>query len=68
MVFFRYTEDEVIMVAINQTDESVTIDLERYAEVLKGRNNFIDITDESQLNSMTSLILKPMHVHIFVVK
>lgn len=67
-VYFRYTEGEVVMVAINQNDKSVTIDLDRYAEVLKGRNNFIDITDESQLNSMTSLILKPMYVHIFVVK
>ena len=65
-VYFRYTDNEVIMIAVNQNSESVTIDLERYNEVLKGKNNFIDITDESQLNSMTSLILKPVHVHIFV--
>ena len=66
-VYFRYTDNEVVMVAVNQNETAQTIDLDRYNEVLKGRNNFVDITDESQLNSMTSLILKPMHVHIFVV-
>ena len=67
-VYFRYTENEVVMMAVNQNKTDQIIELDRYHEVLKGRNNFVDITDKSQLNSMTSLILKPMHVHIFVVK
>jgi glycosidase len=66
-VYFRYTETEVVMVAVNQNDTSVTIDLGRYAEVLKGKSNFTDITIDNELKSMTSIILKPMHVHIFTV-
>ena len=66
-VYFRYTDDEVVMVVVNQNNKNVDVGLDRFQEVLKGRNKFSDITIKNVVQSVKSLTLKPMHVHIFEV-
>jgi len=66
-VYFRYTEEEIVMVVVNQNNNSVKLDLNRFDEVLKGKSEFVDITVDNELKSVSSLTLKPMHVHIFEV-
>jgi glycosidase len=67
-VYFRYTDNEAVMVALNQNNKSVTIDLSQFEEILKGKNNFIDITNDQKQNSIKDLTLKGKYVHVFEVK
>ena len=67
-VFFRYAGEDIVMVAVNQNDKAMEIDLERLDEVLKGRREFKDITDKYSFTADGPLVLKPMHVHVFEVR
>ncbi len=41
-VFFRYTEEQMVLVAINKNEETRTIDLDHYGQLLDGDDRFKD--------------------------
>lgn len=67
-VYFRYTEDELVMVVINQNETAKTLNLDTYREVLGMREIFYDVLSKKSTKSMTLLNLKPRAIHIFEVK
>ncbi len=63
-VYFRYDEKEVVMVILNNDKKSQNLDLDKYAEVLQGREFGINILDkttyrlsEMQIPAKTSFVL-----------
>jgi neopullulanase len=49
-VYFRYNQDERVMVVLNNSPGERDIELGRYAEGLKGHNNGMDILTGSSVN------------------
>ncbi len=56
-VFFRYIENEKIMVVLNKDDDSMTINMKEYEEVLKGNLTGRDILTEKQFKDVNSLTI-----------
>ena len=48
-VFFRYTEDDAVMVAINKNSEAVNLELDRFEERLTGYRAGVDVTSGANL-------------------
>lgn len=56
-VFFRYIENEKIMVVLNKDDDSMTINMKEYEEVLKGNLTGRDILTEKHFKDVNSLTI-----------
>ncbi|WP_396633386.1 glycoside hydrolase family 13 protein [Maribacter sp. R86514] len=56
-VFFRYIENEKIMVVLNKDDDSMTINMKEYEEVLKGNLTGRDILTEKHFKDVSSLTI-----------
>lgn len=63
-VYERYLGEKSVMVFMNGTSKNVTIELDRYAESLKGKSTGFDILTERQLNLNTALKLIPKQIYI----
>ncbi len=63
-VYERYLGEKSVMVFMNGTSKNVTIELDRYAESLKGKSTGFDILTERQLNLNTVLKLIPKQIYI----
>jgi glycosidase len=60
----RYLGKKSVMVFMNGTSKNVTIELNRYAESLKGKSVGFDILTERQLKLNTTLELTPKQIYI----
>ena len=60
----RYLGEKSVMVFMNGTSKNVTIELNRYAESLKGKSVGFDILTERQLKLNTTLELTPKQIYI----
>ena len=58
-VYFRYDEDETIMVILNRHNESVTVETERFAERIGRATHATDITSGKRYSIEESLVLEP---------
>lgn len=65
-VYFRHSPKQTVMVAMNKNNQSVELDLERFAQFLSAHRLAIDvISAEQQSLTDEKLILKPTTTHIF---
>ena len=60
----RYLGEKSVMVFMNGTSKNATIELDRYAESLKGKSVGFDILTERQLNLNTALKFIPKQIYI----
>jgi len=60
--FFRYDDDDTIMVIFNLDKDDVDVDLGRFAERLRGATRAINILDDSEVDLTDSLELGPRSV------
>ena len=58
-VYFRYTDNDAVMVIINKNKEEKTLDLKRFNEVLKEFKKGIDITTKEQFFLESNINIKP---------
>jgi neopullulanase len=56
-IYFRYNQEERVMVVLNNSPEERTIELGRYAEGLKGHNNGMDILTGSSVDLAKTLTI-----------
>lgn len=63
-VYFRYTDRERIMVAINHTDEKLTLDLDRYRQGLQKHRSGRDPISDETVTLERTLELAPMSARI----
>ena len=64
-VYFRYDEDEIIMVAINKNTERKRIPLDRYHEMNIENKAFYNIVDKRRIAVSDELSLEPNSISIF---
>lgn len=61
-VYERYLGDKNVMVFINGANKEVTIELDRYAESIKGQSRGVDVTTQRTISFGKELTLAPKEV------
>lgn len=64
-VYFRFTESERVMVAINHTDSAATLPVARYREGLGDATTATDVISGQSHAIADTISLKAMHAHVF---
>jgi len=67
-VYFRYTEKETIMVAINNSADDVTVIPQNYSEVLERFNSGVDVLSGFEYRGFDNIKLKPNSALIMKLK
>lgn len=67
-VFFRYTEEEAVMVIMNRNEESKTINRDRYSEFLDKYTSGTDVMDGSSINVGSDFEVGAKRTAIFELK
>ena len=57
--YFRYDEEEAIMVVLNRDEQAVTLDTDRFAERIGEATHGTDVVTGERFNIEESLVLKP---------
>jgi glycosidase len=63
-VYERYLNGKSILVFMNGTSKEAEIDLDRYAESLKGKSSGFDVLSNQQIHFNSSMKLLPREIHI----
>ncbi|MCL6523872.1 MAG: glycoside hydrolase family 13 protein [Thermoflavifilum sp.] len=58
-VYFRYTNQETVMIAINGNDNDVTVSTSRFAERLKEYTQALDVLHHQTINDISHFTLAP---------
>ena len=67
-VFFRYTDEEVVMVVMNKNEEARTFNRDRFAEFLDDYETGTNIIDGSTIDLSTNFQVGPKQTAIFELK
>jgi neopullulanase len=54
-VYFRYNEEQRVMVAINSGDQATTLNYNRYKELMDGFSEGLEITSDTVISDLTSI-------------
>jgi glycosidase len=58
-VYFRYDEDDTIMVVLNRDDEAVTLETARFAERIGNATHGTDVVSGKRFNVENSIVVEP---------
>jgi len=61
-VYFRYDDDDVVMVVLNRDEEEVELETGRFAERIGGSTHATDVISGRRYNIENSLVLEPRSV------
>jgi glycosidase len=64
-VYFRYNKDKTVMVVMNKNDKEVSVDIKRFAEILKGRSNALDVLSNKRVDIKSGISVNPKSATIF---
>ncbi len=64
-VYFRYNEEESIMVILNKSDQSVDLDLERYKQGIRDSNRAVEVLSGQSIRLDQSISLEPRSSYVF---
>lgn len=67
-VYFRYNKEKIIMVAMNKNNKEVTIDTKRFAEIVKGKSNAVNVLSGDNISITNSFNVPAKAVLIFEIK
>ena len=67
-VYFRYTTDQKIMVILNKNEQATKLETGRFAEILAGHKNGVDVLTGAQMSIAGHLTLAPKSVLILEVQ
>ncbi|MFZ4412780.1 MAG: glycoside hydrolase family 13 protein [Bacteroidales bacterium] len=67
-VYFRYNENENIMVVMNNNNKAITLDLERFQESLNNSKTALDIINQKEIKITKSLTINKKSVLILDLK
>ena len=57
-VYFRYTEDKMVMVILNKNSRDVTIDTRRFAEIMKNKSTAENVMTGEKLQGLSTIMVK----------
>jgi hypothetical protein len=66
--YFRYNNQKTVMVMLNPTDKAVSINTNKYAEVMKDYTLAVDIISDKTLSDLTNISIPPKTIYIFELK
>ena len=64
-VYFRYNKEKTVMVVMNKNDKEVSVDTKRFAEILKGRTNALDVLSNKPVDIKSGISVNPKSATIF---
>lgn len=64
-VYFRYNKEKTVMVVMNKNDKEVSVDTKRFAEILKGRSNALDVLSSKRVDIKSGISVNPKSATIF---
>lgn len=64
-VYFRYTQDEAVMVIMNRNENTKTIKRDRFAEILDGYRTGVNALDNTTIDVSTNFEIKGKQTAIF---
>lgn len=67
-VYFRYTDEQIVMVVSNTNNVSKEIKTNRFAEILKGAKKAWNVLNRSELNDISSLKVEPKEIMVLEIK
>ncbi len=67
-IYFRYNDEQKIMVLLNKNNESVTLDMNRYSEMISNKFKAYDIISDKELNVENSLTISGKTAMILEIK
>ncbi|SNT34505.1 Glycosidase [Ekhidna lutea] len=67
-VYFRHTEDEAVMVVMNQNEKEVEMNRDRFAEILNDYKKGLNVGDGSTIDVTTNFKVGPKQTAIFELK
>ncbi|WP_423129956.1 glycoside hydrolase family 13 protein [Gaoshiqia sp. Z1-71] len=67
-VYFRYNNDDAVMVVLNKNRETKNLSTERFAEVMKGYINGTEIISASRINDLTMITVPARSAMIIQLK
>lgn len=67
-VFFRYTEKEAYMIAVNRGNDNVNLDTKRMAERLNNYQSGLDHMNDEKLETLANIKLEPNSIRIIELK
>ncbi|MEQ6165899.1 glycoside hydrolase family 13 protein [Ekhidna sp. MALMAid0563] len=67
-VYFRYTDEEAVMVVMNRNEESKLINSNRFSEILNNYNSGINIMNGSSINVKEDFEVGPKQTAVFELK
>ena len=63
-VYFRYTEEDKVMVILNKNETAKGLDFSRFEEMIKPDDNGVDIISDRMINFSKALQLDPLSAMI----
>lgn len=67
-VYFRYTNEKIIMVVMNKNNKSVSFDTSRFEEILKTKSSAKNVMTNENFSLSNQLTVEPKTVNIFEIK
>lgn len=67
-VYFRYTDEQIVMVVSNTNNVSKEIKTNRFAEILKGAKKAWNVLNRSELNDISSLKVESKEIMVLEIK
>lgn len=67
-VYFRYFENKIVMVALNRNDSSKTLNMNRFAEIIRQNKIAKDIFDSKEYSLTNGLTINGKSASIFEIK
>ena len=64
-VYFRYTDDKMVMVVVNKNEAETVIDTKRFAEILKNKWKAENIMTAEIISDLSSLKVKGKTTTVF---
>ncbi len=63
-VYFRYTDQQCVMVLLNRNEDSKTLDTQRFRERIEGYHSANNVVTDAAINDLSQLELPPMSITI----
>lgn len=67
-VYFRYNKEKKIMVVMNKNDKEFTIETKRFAEILKGNSNAVNVLTGDNVSVSNSISVPSKTVRVLEIK
>lgn len=66
--YFRFTQDEMVMVVMNKNDKQINMDMSRFSEMLSGRESLTNVLTKERTALKEQMVVDSKSVTVFEVR